>query len=315
MGHRELVERTKPTVKLVSVVIRVRNAAQDLKRCLSSLMTQVIDSAQMEFIVVDNGSTDESLKVAQEYGAIIVKLPAEDFTWGKALNRGIEKAGGEIVLLLSADAYAADTKFVAEMIRPFRDSKITAVYGRQVPRPDAPIDEVSRLVRRFGPESKRFDPDNGVSHPTGEGMLVSNACAAIRKSVWEGNAYDERIEGGEEGVWTYEILRKGYSYVYQASAIVFHSHKDSVLRFVCREVEILQKNCALDGASAGITMLLRWLSRFCVRRLRNCIFTHTDLWVRISGLIRMPLEMIAFCIVFILFKSPVKRQVRPWLWG
>ena len=58
---------------------------------------------------------------------------------------------------------------------------------------------------------------------SGRGMPVSNVCAAIRKDVWQNIRYDETIEGGEDGLWTCKILKEGYSYLYQAKAVVIAS--------------------------------------------------------------------------------------------
>ena len=68
---------------VVSVVIRVRNAAADLARCLAALRAQTMPaSMELELIIVDNESTDGSVEVASEYGAVVVPISLADFSWG-----------------------------------------------------------------------------------------------------------------------------------------------------------------------------------------------------------------------------------------
>jgi len=303
------------TKNSISVVIRVRNAAGDLERCLSSLESQVLPGGfRLDVVVVDNESTDESRQVALRHGARLVDLPRNDFTWGLALNRGIEKTKGEIVLLLSADAYAANAEFVAEMICPFDEDNVAAVYGRQLSRPDAPIDEIVRLKNTFGEETIRFDQAEDARDPLGRRMIVSNACAAIRKEIWRLCPYDEAIEGAEDRLWTQEVLRMGYSYVYQSSARVFHSHRDSLLRSACRQVELLRKDCRLSGRRIGIGQVVRWLARFSQCRLRNCASPGIRFQQRAEGFLRWPLEMTAFVFVSLLMDSRLAKHIRPILW-
>ena len=302
-------------IKIISVVIRARNAAEDLERCLMQLKKQFLPKGlSLELIVVDNESTDDTALIALQYGALVITITAEEFTWGRALNMGILKSTGQIVLLLSADAYPADEWLISEMIKPFEDTSVVAVYGRQLPRKDAYLDERVRLAEKFSDKSQRFDINNCTASSDGRGMIVSNACAAIRKSMWQNLKYDEQIEGGEEGVWTYEVLKAGFAYVYQASAKVFHSHNDHIFRFAWRELEIMQKNLRLNGYSMGLIELCHLIASFAKRRLLNCSRMNMPMRIKISAIIRMPLEMISFCIAFALANTRFRYKLRALMW-
>ena len=174
---------------IISIVIRVRNAENDLQRCLNGLREQELpDRHKLEIIVVDNESKDNSVEIASRFGAIIVPLATQDFTWGKALNCGITKTTGAIVLILSADAYPANKNWVSEMTHPFENINVAAVYGRQMPRMDAPIDEIVRLKKTFGDASRVMNsiPENFSSR--GGNFPVSNACAAMRTALGLGTS-------------------------------------------------------------------------------------------------------------------------------
>lgn len=304
----------------ISIVIRVRNGARDLRRCLSGLRTQrLLPGNHLQIIVVDNESTDGSAEVGRRYGADIVTISTNEFSWGRALNRGIATARGGKVLLLSADAYPADANWVIEMLEPFRDSTIVAVYGRQMPRPDAPIDEHVRLLRDFGGESicvRSWSPD---IHASGAGMRipVSNACAAIRRRLWEQIPYDEVISGGEEGLWTVAVLQDGHSVCYQATARVYHSHRDTVLRWAWRHWELLRKNIELQhGRGLRPGDVFRALAVHARRRCLNCMSVRLRSAVIINGIGRLPCELAALLVVSAIAENPdVREKWRHTFWG
>lgn len=303
--------------KTVSVVIRVRNAAGNLQRCLAGLERQDLPpSVGLEIIVVDNGSTDESVDVARRYGATIVPIEPEEFTWGGALNTGFEKATGQIVLLLSSDTYAPDGNWLREMLKPFNNPNVAAVYGRQIPYRDAPVDERVRLKRYFPAASVEFNRNSGNVEPNGRGLIASNASAAIRRDVWRQIPFDENITAGEEGPWSCEVLQRGYSIVYQASAKVYHSHKDGPLKQAWRHWELRIKDQLLDDSGKSKTWTLRWMASFAKRRLRNCLHHDLPLSVRIKGLAVLPMELISLAIVDLFPKEQVTRlKLKRLFWG
>lgn len=299
---------------LISIVVRVRNAVSDLERCLLGLEEQVLpEGMDLEVVVVDNESTDGSDVVAHDRGAVVISILESQFSWGRALNWGILKTRGHLVLLLSADACPADPHWVSEMIKPFTVPTVAAVYGRQLPHSNAPIDERVRLEKHFGPTYECIDKSKEGLSPTGEGMLVSNACAAIRKSIWQDVPYDEEITAGEEGVWSYDVLMRGYSIVYQPSACVYHSHKDSAFKFAWREWELFQKNLIAHGLLLGKVRMLRWLASLVKRRFVNCMWPNVPLLVRMSGLVRLPWEIIALVLVMFFGSRKSSQQKLRWL--
>jgi rhamnosyltransferase len=301
---------------MISAVIRVRNAADDLDRCLSSVRRQVLPSGmELEIIVVDNDSTDDSRGVARRHGAVVVPISQAEFSWGRALNRGIAQTHGEVVLLLSSDATPADEFWVQRMVEPFTEPDVAIVYGRQLPYPDAPIDERVRLRRTFGTEPIVLDRTKHAENPTAKGMLASNACAAVRRAVWQEHVYDEDISGGEEGPFTCQTLGQGLRCLYEPEAVVHHSHRDSPWRYACREWEILHKNVVYSGAPLKKRTLLRWWLGVAKRRLLNCLRVGVPLYYRLEGLVRLPIDVAACMVVgSLLFCEKSRQRARQVFW-
>lgn len=301
---------------IVSGLVRVRNNGDDLQRCLEGFRQQVLpENASLELVVVDNESTDHSVEVARQFGAKVVPISTSQFSWGRALNVGIQEATGTLVAILSSDAYPANPYWLAEMVRPFEDPQVAAVYGRQIPRSDAPVDEQVRLQNHFKETSVEVDhvPDNFSAD--GGGLSVSNACAAIRRNLWEKLPYDERMAGGEEGVWTYEHLKQRYKVVYQASACVYHSHKDSILRFAWRIWELLKKSTQLNRQKMHSGTILYAGLSLAKRRILNCCRPSVTFGSRIVGLLRLPFEITAlYSIAIVDRKKSGDPAIRSFFW-
>lgn len=101
--HPATVEQPSPEEQLpfVSVVIPVRNDAVRLARCLRSLGNQDYPQACLEIIVVDNGSQDDSLRIAEKFGAKTLRYP--DLRVGALRNRGVAESLGEILAFVDSD--------------------------------------------------------------------------------------------------------------------------------------------------------------------------------------------------------------------
>ena len=305
--------------KVLSLVIRARNASSDLQRCLNEVMRQLLPKHyELEIVVVDNESTDDTALVAKKFQSRIVEISAEEFTWGKALNLGIKQSRGDIIFLLSADAYPANENWIMQMIAPFENDKVAAVYGKQIPRPDAPIDEIVRLKKTFGNTSIMAEtlPKDFTEKRGGGGIPASNACAAIRREVWKQLQYDEKISGAEDVLWTYNVLKMGRSVAYQADAQVYHSHRDPLFRNAWRSLELIKKNKELSGINATIIDYARYLFSLSKRRVKNLLYPGLGLITRIKGLLVLPLELISFCIVAPFFHDQKNMsKYRSFFWG
>lgn len=94
---------------LVSLIIPVYNAEKDLAQCLESIVTQ--DDHNFEVILVDDGSTDHSIKIANTYKNKIKSfriIKQANSGSGGARNNGILHSKGEFILFLDSDDYVSN---------------------------------------------------------------------------------------------------------------------------------------------------------------------------------------------------------------
>ena len=111
---------------MISIVIRTRNSANTLFQVLKKLSPQVGD----ELIIVDSGSTDETLAIASQFGAKILFHQGQ-FNYGHALNLGFAQATNEWVLSLSSHCIPISPAFLEEYRKVLTafSSVIVAAYG------------------------------------------------------------------------------------------------------------------------------------------------------------------------------------------
>ena len=115
----------------VSIIIRCFNEEKHIGKLLEGIHQQITDH-DIETIVVDSGSTDNTVSIAQEYKAKIISISPDDFSFGYALNVGCEEATGDFLLFASAHVYPVYKTWVQEMAKPLLNKRVALSYGRQI---------------------------------------------------------------------------------------------------------------------------------------------------------------------------------------
>ncbi|GAA2137917.1 glycosyltransferase [Nocardioides koreensis] len=199
----------------VTAVIRAYNEGAHLGRLLHGLrhQTRPVD----EIVVVDSGSSDDTVQIAEDHGCRVVNIAKEDFTFGRSLNYGCEAAKGELLLIVSAHVYPVYDTYVQHMVAPFDESETAIAYGRQIGDERTKFSE-SRIMMKWFPE----ESIHSQGHP-----FSNNANAIIRKDIWSRLRYDERLTGLEDLDLAKRALELGLRMDYVAEAPVVHVHEET----------------------------------------------------------------------------------------
>ena len=111
----------------VSIVIPAYNEAAYIANSIRSLLTVDYPHDKLEIIVVDDGSTDDTYKIAKSFQDNVVKaFTKKNGGKGAALNFGIAKAKGELVATMDADSYLSPD-VIKEMLPLFDEPDVMAV--------------------------------------------------------------------------------------------------------------------------------------------------------------------------------------------
>lgn len=218
-----------------SIVIRAYNEGKYIGRLLEGIHQQTIKD--VEIILVDSGSTDNTRQIAESYSVKIVHIPPHDFTFGRSLNLGIKHATNELIVIVSAHVFPVYPDWLERMLEPFANPNVVLTYGKQRGTPpknrintshsqpdqvfhDLPSTHFSehQIFERWFPE----EPNPKQTHP-----FCNNANAAIRRSLWQKNSYDETLTGLEDLAWAKWALSESGYIAYIPEAEIIHVHNET----------------------------------------------------------------------------------------
>ena len=192
---------------LLSILIRNLNESENLQRTLTALEKQVADF-EYEVLVLDNESDDDSKELAEKKGCKVFTLKRDVFTYGHALNYGISKCSGEIILVLSSHVILLNEYFLKNIPEYFEKENVAALRFVQASSPFDAADSIQNGPRQLTHSSSK---DFGWSN--WDNFMV-NHCAALRRSCWQLQPFDENIFSSEDKLWSLEILKKGFTILY-----------------------------------------------------------------------------------------------------
>ena len=227
-----------PTSDLsASIVIRAHNEARHIGRLLEGIASQTVKN--VEIVVVDSGSTDGTLDIVSKYPHKLVHIPPEKFSFGRALNQGAERASNEFLVLASAHTFPVYDDWIESMLAPFSNEKVALTYGCQRGPPTAPFSE-QMLFYQWFPAEAREDQE----HP-----FCNNANAAVRRSAWKDQPYDEELTGLEDLDWAKRAVARGHRIRYVPEATVMHVHEESSKQTYRR---YFRESLAMSGSTPEI---------------------------------------------------------------
>jgi len=236
---RGFVERSWPklneleTLPSVSIVIPVKDRADDLRSCLESL--QVLDYPEDKFqvVVVDDGSSDPTPEVAREFGAILVESGAIGGGPALARNKGAAVATGEILAFIDSDC-TASTDWLADLVPVFCDAKIAAVggwvdgmhHGSALDRYEAVMSSLNLGRREM------------VGGAGGDTFYLPSCNLLMRKAAFTAaGGFRAEMQVGEDVDLTWRLRDAGWIIRYLPLGTVYHAHRSQPWPFMKRRFE------------------------------------------------------------------------------
>lgn len=222
-------------MQLISVVIRTLNEGKHIDELLRSIHTQDLQGdLQLEVVIIDSGSTDDTLRIGAEHGCRITHINKEDFTFGRSLNRGSAFAQGDVLVYISGHCVPVGQDWLLKLIAPLRERIACYSYGRQVGRDSTKYSE-RQLFLKYFPEQSRLPQMD---------IFCNNANAALLRPAWEQYLFDEEIMGLEDMELSKRLVAQGKKIAYVGDATVYHIHDErwaQTKRRYEREAIALQK--------------------------------------------------------------------------
>ena len=212
----------------LSVIVPTFNRVESLRRLLHSLdARESPDSIRFEVVIIDNGSEDGTQDMLRGYGARPQKFSLEvleerDRGKAKALNRGLARAKGRIVLIVDDDV-VVHPECLLKHLECYRTTDFDALQGRILPGVDAegrPADP-ERLRQYNIPVVDYGDEIREIRGLTGTNM-------SLKREVLERvGFFDARLGPGavgfsEDTEYSIRIRKAGFKIGYTPHAVVYH---------------------------------------------------------------------------------------------
>lgn len=223
---------TKPDV---SIIIRTLNEERYLPELLSSIQEQR-SAFSHEIVLIDSGSTDNTLNIAEEFDCRILHISREEFSFGRSLNRACEAAQGTYLTFISGHCIPCNPHWLQNLIEPLELGVVQYCYGRQVGGPQTYWSECQIFAKYFPEQS---------SIPQGS-FYCNNANSAILAETWKRYKFNEELTGLEDMHLAKRLATDKGPVGYNADASVYHIHHENwqqVQRRFEREALALQEIC------------------------------------------------------------------------
>lgn len=113
---------------MVSIITACRNSEKTIEQTIRSVLGQTYPD--IEYIVIDGGSTDSTPEIIKKYGGRIAKWVSEpDEGVYDAMNKGIMLSTGDILQFLNSGDFLYNETIIENMVKKFSDENIFGVYG------------------------------------------------------------------------------------------------------------------------------------------------------------------------------------------
>jgi glycosyltransferase involved in cell wall biosynthesis len=189
-----------------TVIVRTFNSERTLPTTLAALARQTV---RPEIVIVDSGSSDRTLALARPAADRIVELAPEEFSYGRALNRGAEVASGEVHLALSSHCAPSTDDWVERSLGHYARRDVAGTNGRAAAVDRHPPDEV---IVQTGADADPFP-------------MFSNHASSWRAAVWRDFPFDEELVASEDAEWSLRVRAAGWVIVFDPALLVPTDHR------------------------------------------------------------------------------------------
>jgi glycosyltransferase involved in cell wall biosynthesis len=236
----DLRENTQitPGNDTISVIIPTKNAGDDFRHLLAMINEQK-GFKEIEIIIVDSGSTDNTLVTAEEYGANIVKIKPESFTHSYSRNLGAEKASGKYLFFTVQDALLPTNSFLYELYTVQKRNNFAAVSCVEFPKVDSDLFYRVVIWNHYNKFLNVSDKDRILFKPDVEnyvnlrmnGQLTDIACFIVREIFMDYKFMTDYAEDLDLGT---RLIMNGHKLALLSSVKIIHSHNRSSYYYLKR---------------------------------------------------------------------------------
>lgn len=225
-NYRLIIMINKLVNYKISVIITIRNSDKTLTKCLMSVLSQ--NYKNYEIILVDNGSTDKTRKIAEEFAVNDCRIKyffVPKIGRGIARNYGILESTGEIIAMIDADCIAPPD-WLKNLIKPIIEDDETIVMGGE-----------SDLIGNYWTKNIQKSNEQFIQKNSSKKYIniIDTKNFAIEHKVMGELMFDENLINFED-FDLYLRLSQKYSVLFLPQIKVGHYHQNSFISTITKNV-------------------------------------------------------------------------------
>ncbi len=217
---------------IISVITPTFNRADELNFLVQSLQNQTIDHSLFEFIIVDDGSTDQTKSIIDDWenkSDFKIKYFCQDNKGpGAARNLGIEKSRGDLILFIDSDC-EADVKWMEVLYGEYLENRYDACGG-----PDASIENFTPFQKAIDYSMTSFMTTGGMRGHSAKMIAKfyprSHNMGVTKKIINKVGGFGD-LRHGQDIELSYRIKRSGAKISFIPNAIVYHRRRNTIRAF------------------------------------------------------------------------------------
>jgi cellulose synthase/poly-beta-1,6-N-acetylglucosamine synthase-like glycosyltransferase len=242
----------------VSVVIALRNEEVNIPYLLEDLFKQDYPQEDIEFILVDDFSTDASYDLLQQSNFPIKVIRSSKEGKKAAISRGVSSAQYDFILTTDADCRLS-SDWVKQMLSPFADDNVHLVSG---PVSYTNLNTVFDKFQAIEFMSLIGSGAGAIGADTA--FMCNGANMAFRKSIF--SSTNEHIASGDDVFLLHHVKKSNakIAFVKEQSAIVFTSPKKSVTAFINQRKRWASKSSSYTDIAAQWVSVVVFLTNLLI---------------------------------------------------
>lgn len=211
--------------KTIDVIIPVYKPDERLDKLIERLQKQVRKPNHIFLMSTKDGAEKER---EERFGNIpnlsIHHIEKKDFDHGGTRRFAASLSSADFMLFMTQDVILLNAYLIEELLKPFEEENIAAVYARQLPSKTAGV--IEKYTRLFNyPKEECIKSKADLQELGIKTYFCSNVCAVYRKSVYDSlGGFVEKTIFNEDMILASKIIQADYSIAYAANIKVIHSH-------------------------------------------------------------------------------------------
>jgi glycosyltransferase involved in cell wall biosynthesis len=211
----------------VDIIIAARNEERYIDFCLASLKEQDYPKELLQIYLVDNGSTDRTVSIAERYGINVLIEPKRGAA--AARNAGLAQSSSELVGFVDAHCIL-DKGWVRLLANQFQVNELGGCQGSIDNR------SINARIQKYLNDSRVLSNER-VLEDTVSGKrniypwLLSGNCMYRRDAIYEAGLFNERLQACEDVDLAWRVVLLGYQLSYVPQAHLTHYNCESWLGF------------------------------------------------------------------------------------